>query len=439
MTGWSTEWVDFRRQARIKGPLWIAGQALLTLAALWLVWALASGAARWALDTARWEVISANLRLLAIGRYPATEAPGIIGSVLLGEAGATGVWRPWAALIALSAGIGLADGIGGRRGSSVFIAKSIGALLVLPLLSGPVAMIGPALADLLEAFSAGRTRFAIALVTLGVGWVIGSQIRAWAPEDFRSRRRLLVAERAAWALGLLAACAVIAGLEPWLDSVPSGRWGGLLLTLILAAVSIALSFPVGVLLALGRRSTLPLVRVLCVSYIELIRGVPLVTVLYMASLMLPLVLGQDIRPPDVLKGIAGLTAFSAAYLAEDVRGGLAAVGRGQFEAAQAVGLGTFATYRLIVLPQAIRAVIPAVVGQFISLFKDTSLVIIIGLRELLGTARTVAAQDEFIGLFREALVFIAIIYFVFSLTMSRESRRLEARLSAGDEGSSRAR
>ncbi len=433
MATWSAEWVGLRRQAQIKGPLWAAGQVILTVAALWLIWVVVAGGSRWVLEIARWEVISANLRLFTVGRYPATEAPVIIGFALLGEAGGSGVWRPAAALIAVSAGIGLADGLGGRRGSSAFIAKAIGLLLVLPIVAVPVSVFSPAVADLLTAFSSGRARLGLAIAALAIGWLVGRQVRTAVPDTVLWTRRLRFAERAAWALGLVGALILIAGFEPWLEAVPSARWGGLLLTLILAAASIVLSFPIGVMLALGRRSTLPLVRLICVTYIEVIRGVPLVTVLYMASLMLPLVIGQEIRLPDVLKGIAGLTVFASAYLAEDVRGGLAAVGMGQFEASKAVGLGTFATYRLIVLPQAIRAVIPAVAGQFISLFKDTSLVVIIGLRELLGTARNVASQGEFLGLFREALVFIAIIYFFFSLTMSRESRKLEARLSAGDQ------
>ena len=437
MVSLGAEWRDFRRQAKIRGPLWLFGQVVLTIAAVWLIWIVVIGAARWVLETARWEVISANLRLFAVGRYPATEAPGLVGRILLGSPGALGVWQPAAALIILSAGIGLADGLGRRRGTARFLAQSLGLILLLPFLAPLVAVFAAAPADLLAAFAAGRTRMGLALAALAIGWLLGRQVQAKLPEDALWARRTRLAERAAWGVGLLGGFVLIAGAEPFLESVPSARWGGLLLTLILAAASIALSFPVGVLLALGRRSTLPLVRFVCVAFIEIIRGVPLITVLYMASLMLPLILGQGVRPPDVLKGIVGLTLFASAYLAEDVRGGLASVGVGQYEAARALGLSTFATYRQIVLPQAIRAVIPAVVGQFISLFKDTSLVIIIGLRELLGTARTVASQDEFIGLFREALVFIAIIYFVFSLSMSRESRRLEARLAAGEDSRDR--
>jgi general L-amino acid transport system permease protein len=198
-------------------------------------------------------------------------------------------------------------------------------------------------------------------------------------------------------------------------------------------VAIAASFPLGVMLALGRRSSLPLVKIVSVGYIELVRAVPLVTVLFMASIMLPLVLPSGIRPSSVLRALAGLTLFSAAYVAEDVRGGLASVERGQYDAATAVGLGTFATYRLVVLPQAIRTVIPAIVGQFISLFKDTSLVIIIGLRELLGIAQAVVNQPDFLGLYREVLVFIAVIYFIFSTVMSRTSRKLERELGAGEQ------
>ncbi len=217
-----------------------------------------------------------------------------------------------------------------------------------------------------------------------------------------------------------------------LPTVGTHLWGGLLLTFILAVVSIVASFPLGVLLALGRRSSLPVIRVFSTLYIELIRGVPLVTILFMAQIMLPLFLPEGMRVDKVMRAIAGFTLFTAAYIAECVRGGLAAVPRGQYEAAKAVGLSGPQVMVLIVLPQALRAVIPPIVGQFIALFKDTSLVAIVGLIDLLSIAKSVVAQPEFMGLKREVYFFVAVIYFVFSYALSYASRRLELALGVGE-------
>ncbi|MCH8850861.1 MAG: amino acid ABC transporter permease, partial [Chloroflexi bacterium] len=227
-----------------------------------------------------------------------------------------------------------------------------------------------------------------------------------------------------------------------LSAVDSRLWGGLLLTMILAVVGIVASFPFGVLLALGRASTFPVIRLFCTLYIEVMRGVPLVIVLFMAFFFLPLMLEADrsmlglpvtgIDLDVVQRAMIALTMFSAAYVAEIVRGGLQIVPRGQVEAAEALGLGTARILGLIVLPQALRAVIPALVGQFISLFKDTSLVLIMGLTELLAAARIVTAQQDFIGKQAESLLFVALIYWLIAFSMSRASQRLEQTLGVGE-------
>jgi general L-amino acid transport system permease protein len=212
-------------------------------------------------------------------------------------------------------------------------------------------------------------------------------------------------------------------------------WGGLHLTLFLAVGGIVLSFPLGVLLALGRRSRLPAVRWVCVAYIELIRGVPLITILFMGAFMLGFFLPEGVETPSaVTRALIAFTIFTSAYVAEIVRGGLQSVPRGQIEAAQALGLSTVKTTRLIVLPQALRAVIPALVGQFISLFKDTSLVFIIGLTELLAVAEAITKQPDFLaqGLLVETLLFAGFVYWAGSYWMSRESQRLERRLGVGE-------
>ncbi|MGB7414800.1 MAG: amino acid ABC transporter permease, partial [Thermosynechococcaceae cyanobacterium] len=202
-----------------------------------------------------------------------------------------------------------------------------------------------------------------------------------------------------------------------------------LLTLVMALLSIVLSFPLGVLLALGRRSDLPVIRTLSILYIEVVRGLPLIGVLFMAQVMLPLVLPAKLELDSVARAIAGLTLFSAAYLAENVRGGLQSVPKGQSEAAQALGLNPALILGLIVLPQALRAVVPAIVGQFIGLFKDTSLLSIVGLVELTGIARSILSQPDFLGRYAEVYLVIGLIYFGFCYLMSLASRRLEQQLN----------
>lgn len=227
-----------------------------------------------------------------------------------------------------------------------------------------------------------------------------------------------------WPLSLVLCFWLIAGGAGLLP-VGTNLWGGLLLTLLVAFVSTVLAFPLSVVLAVGRQSTLPLVRWFCTGYIELIRGLPLIGILFMAQVMLPLVLPAEWRLDRLLRAIAGLVLFNAAYLAENVRGGLQAVPRGQTEAAKALGLNTPLILVLIVLPQAIRTVIPAIVGQFISLFKDTSLLSLFALLELTGIARSVLAQPQFLGRYAEVYLFVGLLYWIFCYTLARVSQRWE--------------
>lgn len=218
-----------------------------------------------------------------------------------------------------------------------------------------------------------------------------------------------------------------------IDGLEWDQWGGLHLNLVVAAASIILAFPIGLLLALGRRSSLPVLRLLSTIYIEIIRGVPLITLLFVADLFLGFFLaGGGTSLPDVTRAVAVITMFSAGYIAEIVRGGLQSVDTGQTEAGQAMGMSPAAITRLLVLPQALRAVIPAMVGQFISLFKDTSLLTFIAVLEFLGVREVVFAQEEFRGFgIAETLVFVAFGFWAVSFTMSRESQRLERRLGIG--------
>jgi general L-amino acid transport system permease protein len=212
--------------------------------------------------------------------------------------------------------------------------------------------------------------------------------------------------------------------------------GGLSLTIVLAFTSIVLSFPLGVILALGRTSTMPIFRLLCTAYIELVRGVPLITWLLVAFLMLPVALPQGVEIGGVMRAVGAMTFFSAAYLAENVRGGLQSIPGGQREASRALGMSTLQMTVFITLPQALRAVIPALVGQVIAVFKDTSLVTIVGLFDFLHIARQIIpAQSQpfsFLGSIKETLIFAAVVYWMFTFTFSRISLRLEKKLGVGE-------
>lgn len=239
-----------------------------------------------------------------------------------------------------------------------------------------------------------------------------------------------------WLLGLwaivLPACAVLMwGGVFGLTFVDNTQWGGLPLTLVLSVVGLICSFPLAILLALGRRSDLPAIRAVCVGFIEFVRGVPLVSVLFMASVMFPLFLPEGVTVDKLLRAQVGIILFTAAYLAEAVRGGLQAVPRGQYEAADALGLGYWKKMGLIILPQALKISIPPLVNQFISMFKDTSLVIIIGLFDLLTTAKTALADPQWRPFFIESYTFVALIYFAFCFFMSRYSQFLERRMETG--------
>ena len=234
-----------------------------------------------------------------------------------------------------------------------------------------------------------------------------------------------------WLAGLAAVGVLMWGGILGLSYVGNELWGGLPLTLIFAVVAMAFAFPLAILLALGRRSRLPAVRTICVAYIELIRGVPLITVLFMASVMLPLFLPTGVTIDKLLRAQVAFILFAAAYLAEVIRGGLQAIPKGQIEAADALGLGYWRRTRLVVLPQAVAMVIPPLVNTFIGTFKDTSLVIIIGLFDLLGTINASLNDANWRGSSVEAYVFAAAIYFCFCFFMSRYSQMLEREFNKG--------
>ena len=368
------------------------GDSLLTVVVVavitWAGWQLAS----WALGEARWGVITQNLRLFLIGLYPAEEA-----------------WRVWLSLTAVSVVAGLTAG--SRGGYARVIARWLMAGQLTVALLAVLSPMGP-LAALAIAANAGLVL--VAQVLSGLHPLRGRTINL------------------AWLASGVLTMLLLSGMPALgLPTVRQDQWGGLLLTFMLAAISIVLSFPLGVALALGRRSRLPGIRWLSTAFIEIVRGVPLVTIIFLADIMLPLFLPQDIRIDRVTRAIGGFTLFTAAYLAENVRGGLQAVPRGQVEAAQAIGLSTFQIDRFIVLPQALRMVIPANVGLFISLLKDTTLVVVVGLLEILGIGRAVLAQPEWLGASFEVYAFVGVVFFALSYTMSHASYRLERNLGVG--------
>jgi general L-amino acid transport system permease protein len=361
--------------------------ALLTVLCLALIALAGRSALEWALGQARWEVITANLRLFLVGQYPASAT-----------------WRVWACVGLLAALIGLSYGVWGR-GRRADALGVVGLPVVLALVFE------------------GEAR--IALLAAGAAGALGLGLGRWR------RARLARWAVFGWVIYFPLVIVLVSGFGgegSVLPLVPTNLWGGLLLTLLLSVVGIVFSFPLGVLLALGRQSGLPAVRALSVTYIEVLRGVPLVTVLFMAQLMLPLFL-PGVTIDRVVRAMAGIVLFSAAYLAENVRGGLQAIPRGQYEAARALGLNTWKMMLLIILPQALKIVIPVLVGQFIALFKDTSLVVIVGLLELMGIAKAVLAQPDFLGLQAEVYLFVALVYAVFCYLMSDLSQRLERRLN----------
>jgi general L-amino acid transport system permease protein len=247
---------------------------------------------------------------------------------------------------------------------------------------------------------------------------------------------LCACSRRFWNIKIIPVLAVgvtVTGILMWggvfgLTHVETALWGGLPLTLILSSVGIVFAFPLGILLALGRRSDMPAIRSLCVGFIELVRGVPLISVLFMASVMFPLFLPAGVTVDKLLRAQVGIILFASAYLAEVVRGGLQALPKGQYEAAQSLGLSYWQQMGLIILPQALRLVIPPIVNNFIGTFKDTSLVVIIGLFDLLNTAKNAINDPTWRAFYAEVYVFAAVIYFVFCFFMSRYSQRLEVEL-----------
>ena len=346
--------------------------------------------ANWVLVGANWKAVSQFPMLFAVGQYPRDQ-----------------IWRVGFIFSGLMFMLGISWGRWGGLLKSIALAAGAFLLLIAVL---PVQH--PQL-DMTMRIYLGST----ILLTL-LGYLIGSKTRL--------KNSMIIV---AWFVIPIVGIVLLAGFEgsERIPAVQTTLWGGLLVTFLLAAGGIFLSFPLGVALAFGRRSDLPVVSAFSTVFIEVIRGVPLVSILFMFSIMLALFLPVESRIDRLVRALMAVTVFSAAYSAENVRGGLQSVPLGQIEAAKALGMGNLKTTVFIVLPQALRAVLPAIVGQFISLFKDTTLVVIIGINDFLGIGRSIINSDpEFVQMRTEVYIFMAVVYWIFSYLMSLASRRIES-------------
>jgi general L-amino acid transport system permease protein len=340
---------------------------------------------------AQWEVVRANMKGYMVGGFPLEE-----------------VWRVWACAYLVAALAGTSVGSTRRRlrwtpgRAAVVLVAAVGTTSIV-LFTTQTALVRGLAGGLAAAAAAG----------MAAGHLGGGSLH----------RPLLVA----WVLSFPAVIVIVRGF----DGVPPELWEGFFFNLVAAWVGIFASFPIGIALALGRRSDLPAVRTVCVGFIELFRGVPLVAWLIFSKYVVDLLLPPQVELPDILKAFIAITLFSAAYVGEIVRGGLQGVSSGQYEAARALGLSTTKMMVLVVLPQALRSTIPAMISHFISLFKDTSLFTAIEVTDLLSAARRSSSSLEFFGTDMETLLFAALIFWVIAFSMSRWSQRLEVRLGVG--------
>ncbi len=358
----------------------------------------------WVLGGADWSVISALGGRFVIGQY----------NTIAACAEQNCFWRPQAGLIMVATLLGMAWGMargGTARLAAIIVAVAAAAFAFLPY-------------GLKEMGLDVRLLLLACVPATALGWAAATYTPLGTP------RRLAILSVAAFVMGLI----LLRGLSgvPGLQPVSVNYWGGLMLNLLLAIIGIALSLPTGIALALGRRSSLPLVRLLCIAFIEVFRGVPLITLLFMSQTLVPLAFPENFPINSLSRAAIVITLFSSAYMAENIRGGLQAVHPGQAEAARALGLPGWHTTLLISLPQAIRNVIPAIVGQFISLFKDTTLVYIISMLDVVEIGRVfVNSNLEYLDNALELFVFLAVVFWIFTYSMSYVSKRVERHLGVG--------
>ncbi len=352
----------------------------------------------WVIVEADWTVITSRMPLYIVGRYPREF-----------------YWRPEVSLLLLATLIGMVWRMYGNTARTVAFGYAL-----VTLLTAAFAVTFP-LAD--------RVLIAINPLLIGVGYFLASHPVIGKP-------KILIWSAIAWfAISIVL---IVGVTKVWIIPIPGPEpvntqdIGGLMLNLILATIGIVFSIPFGILLALGRRSELPVVKIVCVAFIEIIRGVPLITLLFMSRHILPLAFPESFKVDELYLAAITITIFSSAYMAENVRGGMAAVPAGQTEAAKALGLRGWQITALVTLPQGLRNIIPAIVGQSIGLFKDTSLVFIIGMLDLVEMGKsTITGNLEFVDAGREVYLFIAAVFWIFTFTMSYVSRKVERALGVG--------
>lgn len=353
--------------------------------------------------TSEYEILQRNLTVLMVGRYPRDE-----------------LWRVAASLVGFAFVGGAAAGYNGAR------ARAAAAEAGLPFSSdGPV--------QLARRFWPGIMAVVAVLaltVTITPTLIVLGALAATIAGYFLGR--VLPVSLGVWVwIGIVV---VAVGVYQVLAAVPWNSWGGWLVNIFLTIAGIALAFPFGLILALGRRSSLPAFKISSIAYIEFVRGVPLISLLLMGIFVIGFFLPEGISPANLTRVLIAIVMFEAAYIAEVVRGGLQAVPKGQTEAGQALGLSPWANTRRIIMPQALRATIPAMVGQFISLYKDTTLALTVGILELLNLSQAINAQPDFFGqgLHLVTLPFAGLLFWAGSYMMSREAGRLERKLGVGE-------
>ena len=378
--------------------------ALLTVVAGALAGLALGFGLKWVIFDADWSVVATIGGRFIIGNYNTDHAcPGN-----------NCFWRPQVSLLMVTALLGMGWGIAGG-GTARRLAVAVTAIIVL-------------LAFL--PYSLERMGWDVRLLLLANAPAL---VLGWAAARYTplgSVRWIIILGVAGFLVHLL----LLRGIEgvPGLQPVAVSQWGGLTLNLMLAAAGIGISLPIGIALALGRRSRLPVVKLLCVVFIEVFRGVPLITLLFMSQVLVPLAFPEDFPLDNLFRAAVVITLFSSAYMAENVRGGLQALHPGQAEAARALGLPGWQTTMLISLPQAIRNVIPAIVGQFIALFKDTSLVYIISMLDIVEIGRTfIQGNTEYLAHAKELFIFLALVFWIFTYGMSYISGKVEEHLGVG--------
>jgi len=359
----------------------------------------------WIILEANWSVVPTLGGRIIIGQY----------NIEAACPGQNCFWRPQAALLLVTALLGMAWAVAGG-----------GVTKRIALVVGGVAAAFAFLPYGLDRMGLDVRLLLLAnLPALAAGWALARYTRLGS---------------ASWiailsVLAFILTLALLRGIPgvPFLHPVSVIYWGGLMLNLLLAIAGIALSFPVGIVLALGRRSRLQIVKLMCIVFIETFRGVPLITLLFMSQVLVPLAFPENFPQNSLVRAAIVITLFSSAYMAENIRGGLQSLHPGQVEAARALGLPGWQTTLFISLPQAIRKVIPPIVGQFISLFKDTSLVYIIGMLDVVEISRAfIQGNPEYLADAKELFIFLALVFWVFTYGMSYVSRRVEQHLGVGE-------